>query len=351
MIILSYFPIIDILRFIAAFGVMCFHYFSSTFQGLSDPISLFVRYGYLGVELFFIISGFIIFFSVSKPPKEYALGRFLRIYPIFWIMCSITYIATLVFPHADHVSFLTFLKNLLIINNGKIEMIDGVYWTLTIEIFFYIYIGAYNFLFGKKNLHYFFISWLLICLTIFTLDLQNLLISKLLLARYAPYFIYGGLVAYLYENRSIITKRLKYLLISVTCLTAFVPYYISKVLSNNINDTNFFGVFDTKANIIVFMFFILIPLAIYFSEKITSKNAIKIAKILGGITYPLYLIHQKLGGLIIGETFGLLTIVSFSTAICMVLVCLIVSIKEEKWRKSIYKKIINSNFFRNDKVN
>ena len=93
----SYFPILDLLRFLAAFGVMCFHYFSAV-PANGGLFSFFVRHGCLGVELFFTISGFVIFFSVIKPTKEYALGRFLRIYPLFWFLCTITYLTTIFSP-------------------------------------------------------------------------------------------------------------------------------------------------------------------------------------------------------------------------------------------------------------
>ena len=341
----AYFPLIDILRFLAAFGVMSFHFFSGSLPG-NDPFSIYARYGYLGVELFFIISGFVIFFSVGKPFKDYAWGRFLRIYPLFWFLCTITYVATIVFPHVDHLSFLLYLKNLLIINDGKVAtMIDGSYWTLTVELFFYAYIGIFTFFFGEKKLIYFFITWLLVSLITFSGGWQQLTITKILLVRYAPYFVFGGLLAYFYKHRAGLTKKIKYFIFAGIGLAALLPYYISAVLNNNpaSTPTNHFGMFDRTGNAIVFSFFVLVPLSVYFSQKITKKSWLKVAKVVGGVTYPLYLIHNKLGGLIIGESYGRIASISVFTAGGMIIACIFISIYEEKFRKYL-KKIIMTHY-------
>nr|WP_275554988.1 acyltransferase family protein [Mixta sp. Marseille-Q2659] len=65
--------LIDYLRLIAALGVILFHY---TFNGIDNgkissisqipALTQFTKFGYLGVELFFMISGYVIFFSAKK---------------------------------------------------------------------------------------------------------------------------------------------------------------------------------------------------------------------------------------------------------------------------------------------
>ena len=74
----EYFSYIDVLRFIAVFSVILFHADRNLFPG-----------GYLGVDIFFVISGFVITHSLFKEfqKKKYIdiinfyARRFNRIYP------------------------------------------------------------------------------------------------------------------------------------------------------------------------------------------------------------------------------------------------------------------------------
>jgi hypothetical protein len=194
---------------------------------------------------------------------------------------------------------------------------------------------------------YFFIGWLLLSFLTFFGGFQQHLITKLLLTRYTPYFAFGGMLGYFYMHKSTLAQRAKWLLCGAMCLTAFLPYYISTVLNADTSPvTNAFGMFDTKSNILVLGFFIIVPLAVYLSEKITKKEWIQGAKILGGITYPLYILHDKLGSLIAGTSFGMVTWISTITAVGMIIASFYISRYEEIWRKHAYKKIMEWPFFK-----
>ena len=81
---------IDLLRFLAAVGVMLFHY---TFRGyaaddlspLEFPLLAEVfKYGSLGVDLFFIISGFVILLTAyNRDAVSFTISRIIRIYPAY----------------------------------------------------------------------------------------------------------------------------------------------------------------------------------------------------------------------------------------------------------------------------
>ncbi|WP_146754803.1 acyltransferase family protein [Elizabethkingia anophelis] len=95
---------IDLLRFIAAFSVVMFHYSYVAYKRndisfLSFPeISQYSKYGYLGVYLFFIISGFVIAFSSRHLSlKKFLYSRFMRLYPMFWICMFITFVVSYFF--------------------------------------------------------------------------------------------------------------------------------------------------------------------------------------------------------------------------------------------------------------
>ncbi len=337
----SYFPLVDVLRFLAAFAVMCFHYFSHSLIGKSGIFSLFSSYGMLGVQLFFIISGFVIFFSLGKDIKDYTLGRFLRLYPLFWFLCTITYLVTLIPSSGDHLPFHIYLYNLLIVNNGKTAfMIDGSYWTLTIEILFYFFIGLFVYFFDVKRVLYFYIGWLSISLAAFYFGFYHLLLSKVFLARQAPYFIFGGLIAYLYSMYKVLKKEEVFATVMTLILSAVAPLYISSVLASDpLPRTNAFGIYDHTGQLIVFGLFIVFLIVVYISQFITNKHVIAVAKNLGLITYPLYLIHQKIGSIILGKSFGMITLSSIITATGMITVSYLVGKSEAKWRKTLYKKI------------
>lgn len=95
---------IDLLRFVAAFVVLLYHY---VFRGYNhdqlSPVeypflgSIF-KYGYLGVELFFIISGYVVLMSAyHKTVREFFISRVVRLYPAFWIACTFCFVITYVF--------------------------------------------------------------------------------------------------------------------------------------------------------------------------------------------------------------------------------------------------------------
>jgi len=340
-----YFPLLDLLRFLVAFGVMCYHYFLNPAAD-GNPFYFLINHGFVGVELFFIISGFVIFFSVMKSAKEYALGRFLRLYPLFWFCCTITYAATLIFPNAQPLPVSQYLLNLFIINDGTfIKPIDFVYWSLTEEVLFYVSIGIFVYFLGEKKILYYFIGWLLLSATTFAGGFQRLAILKLFLTRFAPYFVFGGLLAYYYKNRATLSKKTKYLIFAAMGLAAILPYYISTVLTGDPESTKsfHFGVFDWPTNIVVFSIFIIVPLGVYLSDKITKASLISTAKVLGGITYPLYLLHLRIGDLIIGPSYGKINFVTVGTAAGMIIASYFISVKEKKWRSSL-KKYLNSRF-------
>src|SRR5436190_1602313 len=64
-----------------------------------DKLCLFLslfKYGYLGVELFFIVSGFVILLTaLNRSAREFVVSRGTRLYPAFWTCVTITFLAIL----------------------------------------------------------------------------------------------------------------------------------------------------------------------------------------------------------------------------------------------------------------
>src|SRR5687767_14314678 len=94
------FPLFDSLRAIAAILVLCSH--AAIFAGATDPGSAVQPYAArlgVGVAIFFVISGFLLYrpflhSQVTGNPRprllSYGLGRFLRIFPPYWVALTVT---------------------------------------------------------------------------------------------------------------------------------------------------------------------------------------------------------------------------------------------------------------------
>lgn len=137
---------IDLMRLISAVLVVLFHYtfIGSTLdfapQPRTDAFGEYGRYMYLGINFFFVISGFVILLSAEDgKPREFFISRFIRLYPAYWLCVVLTASAAVLFNQpAFQVSWSTFLVNLTMLQNGfDVPLVDGVYWTLWIELKFY----------------------------------------------------------------------------------------------------------------------------------------------------------------------------------------------------------------------
>jgi len=141
---------LDSLRFVAAFSVLLFHY---TFRGAAGhagnaftsfnypPLWALSRYGYLGVNLFFLISGFVFLMTANgSTPKRFFISRFVRLYPAYWVCCSLTFIAAALAADSRFTTSIpAYLENMTMLNGltGKANFVDSAYWSLAVELKFY----------------------------------------------------------------------------------------------------------------------------------------------------------------------------------------------------------------------
>jgi peptidoglycan/LPS O-acetylase OafA/YrhL len=143
---------IDGLRFVAALSVLTYHYLaygggntrgawvgfpSATFPVLSWPAS----YGWLGVQLFFMISGFVICMSVwGRSLGDFFVSRVVRLYPAYWVAVLLTTTVLIISPAVrSPLSPKEILVNLTMLQEPMgIAHVDGLYWTLWVELVFYM---------------------------------------------------------------------------------------------------------------------------------------------------------------------------------------------------------------------
>src|SRR5690348_11363931 len=101
---------IDALRIIAAVAVVVYHYTFADFAGgltmtAFPQISPVTRYGYLGVDLFFVISGFVcLLTALNRKPHQFVISRIVRLYPAYWVAVTLTTVAVVLLDHDNGVS-------------------------------------------------------------------------------------------------------------------------------------------------------------------------------------------------------------------------------------------------------
>ncbi len=134
-------------RAIAAISVCCFHAAERVMKHAPDPAGFGVfQFGKLGVDLFFVISGFIIFYiharDIGRPETlgRYAYRRATRIYPLYWLLFAAVLPLYFVFPEAGDGTARdvgSVIRCFFLLPNPPNGQIIGVAWTLVFEISFY----------------------------------------------------------------------------------------------------------------------------------------------------------------------------------------------------------------------
>jgi exopolysaccharide production protein ExoZ len=140
---------IQILRFFAALAVVAFHVLGAPPKGFEVPesaISFALSYGGRGVDLFFVISGFVIFYATHASkltPADFLRRRVERIVPLYFVviftvtMLAITLPAT--FGAPDWYTPRHIIKSLAFIafTDGDMPVVY-VGWSLEYEMYFYL---------------------------------------------------------------------------------------------------------------------------------------------------------------------------------------------------------------------
>jgi peptidoglycan/LPS O-acetylase OafA/YrhL len=287
---------LDLLRFLAALAVVFFHY---AFRGYAKgdmstmPYPLLAepaKYGYLGVEFFFMISGFVILMTASgNNLKVFIISRAVRLYPAFWACCTITFITTLAIGQPRYTAdFYQYIVNMTLLGDFlDVPPIDGVYWSLFAEIKFYLMICVLLAFKKIDKIETFLLFWLLISAVAEVFSFEKL--RSLLVTDYAAYFI-AGATFYNIWAQGISTARI--LLVSgalgLACYTGVV--WAESLEIKYATDYNLALV----CSIIVLFFIAFFLIA---TNRMAALGTVNWTT-LGALTYPLYLLHQMIGFMI-----------------------------------------------------
>ncbi len=132
---------LDALRGIACMLVVFFH-----FTIHKAEYNQIFKLGTTGVDLFFIISGFVILMSLQKTSKgmDFVINRVSRLYPAYWTAVTFTFVLRVIVRiYKDKLiitqALIEYIGNLTMFQSYlKIPDIEGPYWTMIIEMNFYI---------------------------------------------------------------------------------------------------------------------------------------------------------------------------------------------------------------------
>ena len=295
----------DGFRAVAIILVIGFHYFSRwtptinsvnlyPYGNIFAKFPLF-KYGYVGVELFFIISGFVICLTLFQSNKisEFYWKRFSRLFPTMLLCSLITISIESLLPiklfqiHLNSLlPSLTFVDPIIFskIFGSDFHGVDGSYWSLFIEVKFYIIMSVLYFLSKRNNFSwYFFLLFISVELGYFVTSLLGLiklnkLINLLFFIKYLPFFAGGVGFYFLFFDKI----KLLYNSIILTSL-----FFI--IINNSIN---------SSINFIELFFYLLFYLLFYlfiFRRPWLSPFSWKPMTMIGAASYSLYLLHQDLG--------------------------------------------------------
>jgi peptidoglycan/LPS O-acetylase OafA/YrhL len=268
---------LDSLRGIACLMVFFFHH---SIRFIPDDKHYIFHFGYLGVQLFFMISGFVIFLTLERSNwLDFVVHRFTRLYPAYWICVLITFFVMNLSPFSIEriPNFMLYFNLTMFQHWFGIRDLDLAYWTLNLELSFYVIMTIVLLMDRLKNYIAITIAMLLpMWLKFFFPEIvPSDLFHWLTFLSAAHLFAAGILFYHIYkrEGKATITE----IALLLCCL-------LSQVIAK--------PVFNYIEFIHVVLFFFLF-LLLTRNKLHWIKNRVLI--FYGQISYILYLIHENVG--------------------------------------------------------
>jgi len=289
---------IDLLRITAALAVVLYHY---TFSGYArhltaiafPAVSTVTRYGYLGVDMFFVISGFVVLLSAwGRRPHEFVISRIVRLYPAYWVAVTITAIVAITLSHGlFKVTPTQYVANLTMFNALRnIGNVDVVYWTLWAEIRFYllVFVLAWT---GITRVRVITVLWLWLAATA-VMEARILpagpagKIDLIVQSQWSHYFIAGMALCLIYRT------GFSWPLGAVLAIAYGNAVYQAINFAHRVSDRYHQALHPPVIIAVITVIFVVTTLIAF---RVTRRLGRPWFAVAGALTYPLYLIHAYNG--------------------------------------------------------
>lgn len=257
----------------------------------------FFKFGHHGVDFFFVLSGFIIYYIHSNDNgslfniKNYAIKRIIRIYPIFLLISSVLLIAYLELPElgnrADNIITIERIVNSFLLIPSIEKPILSVSWTLIHEVFFYVIFIVV--IINKKIGMILFSLWFILIVN-YNLFFEKSFPYSFYLNAHNLEFLFGIGTAYIFMSESDYFFKLKR-----NSNRVFLLGLIGFILNGMNTNYNFINI-NTFYQILFYGIsssFIIYGLVL-FKEPIMKNKIFRIFLLIGSASYSIYLIHDPL---------------------------------------------------------
>ncbi|MFF4156109.1 acyltransferase family protein [Streptomyces sp. NPDC001678] len=293
---------LDGLRLLAALMVVLYHYIAFNSAAWSMPATerfpvayVPASYGWLGVQLFFLISGFVICMSAwGRSIGDFATSRVTRLYPAYWFAVLAATVVVSIWPvNGVGPSLSDVAVNLTMFHEPmKVAPADGVYWTLWAEIRFYL---LFALLIAWRGLTYrnvvgFCVVWAMAAAVAAGLDVDAL--DAVLMPNDCWFFIAGMAFYLMYRYGP------NLLLWGIVAATFVAGQHFAFNTHHNVQKYVGHKLPLWPTVMLLALFYAAIA-AVALGK--TSKINWRWLPTAGALTYPLYLLHERIGWTVIKE--------------------------------------------------
>jgi peptidoglycan/LPS O-acetylase OafA/YrhL len=346
--------LLDSFRFLAIMSVLFFHY---TFRwGNVLPSSKFygnfAAHGSLGVEFFFVISGFVISYTLENTDSflSFFKNRFIRLFPPLLLCTLLTFVVALfldtnaIFPEAHQPANLLPSLTLIMPNiwttltHHTFIWINGSYWSLWVEVQFYAVASVLYF--SDKTNFMRNLLWTTIGLSLIKYIppvfmnvsfgsrhhpglipyIENLkAFYKLFnIIYFLPWFVLGSFFHYLFKGYRLLSNKVLDISMLVVLCFLYADHYIYKGWVMHVVVLVFFGLLVYKREWLAFLDF-------------------RIFQRIGVISYTLYLIHETIGVILMTKIGPYVNWNPLLPLVMMVLVILFAELSYRFYEKNAFR--------------
>lgn len=305
----DYLPALTGVRAIAAYMVFIHHYQPLSANIIGSYLFNFINELHVGVTFFFVLSGFLIayrYFDTKIDFKKYMINRIARIYPIYFLLTSLTFLA---FVYSDH----SYIKRDALLYFLNISFLKGLFsdykfsgiaqgWSLTVEEMFYI-TAPVIFLLIKKNKTFFILVPVFLILCGFSLtatfsnyDFYSFMSNNEFMLNYTYFgrcteFVIGIGLALIIKNSTLDLSRFSFTYIGIFFIT--ISIFCLSLLKGNGD----FGIRHPAGKLINTFILPITGIAVFYYGLIKERTVVsmflasKPMVLLGKSSYIFYLIH------------------------------------------------------------